>query len=382
MPWGAFNEREGTPMTSSLSSISRRGFLSAAALTLAGCATTPGGRRAPVIDGLSFLPEDIAEIGEAGLNAMICDVSEVEEVRDAAGIPRYLRTYARCSAALDAAVARLTDNPAAFVARRGSEIGARPGCAAFLQFQSCEPIERDLTRIRGFHDKGLRVLQFTHHNSNLFAGGALEREPTGLTALGRDGLAAMNEVRMLPDVAHGSEATMIEAAEASRTPIVYSHGACRAIVDHPRCIGDRAIRAIADRGGVVGIFMMSFWLTRDPVPRVEHLVAHIRHVIRVGGIEAVGIANDFPMAGQTNLVKLNNDNAEGVKEYLPWWTAMRDSGIPGFAELPQHVVIPELNNLARMATIRRALEKDRLPKSQIDRIMGANWSRVLTDVLG
>lgn len=364
------------------SHIARRGFLAAAGLTLAGCATTRPGVSAPTVDGLSFLPEDLAELGQAGLNAMICDVSEVEEVRDAAGIPRYLRTYERCNAALEQAVTRLRDDPRAFVASKGSDIGTRTGCAAFLQFQSCEPIERDLSRIRAFHGKGLRVLQFTHHNSNLFAGGALEREPTGLTELGRDGLAAMNDVRILPDVAHGSETTMIEAAEASQTPIVYSHGACRAIVDHPRCITDRAIRSIADRGGVVGIFMMSFWLTRDPVPRIEHLVAHIRHVIRVGGIEAVGIANDFPMAGQTNLVKLHNDNEEGVKEYIPWWIAMRDSGIPGFAELPQHVVIPQLNNLARMASIRRALENDRFPKSQIDRIMGANWSRVLTDVLG
>lgn len=364
------------------SPLDRRTFVAAAALALAGCATIRERRPSPTIDGLSFLPDDLAEIGEAGIDAMICDVSEVEEVRDAAGIPRYLRTFARCDAALDTAVARLKDSPLAYVATKGSEIGKRKGCAAFLQFQSCEPIDTDLTRIAAFHAKGLRVLQFTHHNSNLFAGGALERDPTGLTALGRDGLAEMNRVAILPDVAHGSEATMIEAAEASRTPIVYSHGACRAIVDHPRCITDRAIRAIADRGGVVGIFMMSFWLTRDPVPRIEHLVAHIRHAIRVGGIEAVGIANDFPMAGQTNLVKLHNDNAEGVKEYLPWWIAMRDSGIPGFAELPQHVVIPEFNNLARMAAIRRALENARFPKSQIDRIMGANWSRVLTDVLG
>lgn len=362
--------------------LDRRGFVAAAALALAGCATTRERTRSPVVDGLSFLSDDLADVRAAGIDAMICDVSEVEEVRDAAGVPRYLRSFARCDAALDAAVARLKGSDIAHVALCGSEIGNAPGCAAFLQFQSCEPIGSDLSRIARFHDKGLRVLQFTHHNDNLFAGGALERVPTGLTALGRDGLAEMNRVRMLPDVAHGSEATMLEAAAASRTPIVYSHGACRAIVDHPRCITDAAIRAIADRGGVIGIFMMSFWLTREAVPRIEHLLAHIRHVIRVGGAEAVGIANDFPMAGQTNLVKLNNDNAAGVKEYLPWWIAMRDSGIPGFAELPRHVVIPELNNLARMATIRRALIDARVSPSQIERIMGGNFRRVLTDVLG
>ncbi len=354
------------------------------AATLSACTTALSSRSGtpPMIDGLSFLPEDLADIRAAGLTAMICDVSEVQEVKDVQGIPRYLRTFEVNDAALDKAAARLRSSEYGFVALKGSDIGRRPGCAAFLQFQSCEPVGTDLSRIARFHGKGLRILQFTHHNNNLFAGGALERVQSGLTALGREGLSEMNRLRILPDVSHGSEPTMLEAAKSSRTPIVISHGACRAIVDHPRCASDAAIRAVADRGGMMGIFMMSFWLTRDPVPTVDHLIANLRHVIRVGGIDAVGISNDFPMAGQTNLLKLNNDNGEGVKEYLPWWIAMRDSGIPGFATLPEHVVIPELNSIDRMTRIRRALERGRFTSDEVDRIMGGNWARVLTDALG
>jgi membrane dipeptidase len=338
-------------------------------------------KRAPVIDGLSFLPDDLDDITHAGLDAMICDVSEIREIKDANGVPRYLRDFEANDVAIDKAVARIQASRAVFVANKGSDIG-KPGCAAFLQFQSSETIGTDLSRIAHFHKKGLRVLQFTHHNNNAFAGGAIERVQSGLTPLGIEGLAEMNRVGILPDVSHGSEATMREAAARSRTPIVLSHGACKAIVDHPRCASDDSIRAIAERGGMMGIFMMSFWLTRDPVPTADHLIAQIRHVIRVGGLDAVGIANDFPMAGQSNLVKLRNDNAEGVKEYLGWWTAMRDSGIPGFETLPRHVVIPELNRIERMAVIRAALERNRFKAREIDRIMGGNWRRVLTDVLG
>ncbi|WP_225421199.1 membrane dipeptidase [Sphingomonas parva] len=334
------------------------------------------------VDGLSFLPDDLEEIRRAGLVAMICDVSEVGEVRDPDGTPRYRRTFETNVKAIDAAAARLSGSDLAFVAERGSDIGRRTGCAAFLQFQSCEPVADDLARISYFYGKGLRVLQFTHHNDTAFAGGALERVQRGLTRLGVEGLDEMNRLRILPDVSHGSVATMLEAARLSRSPIVYSHGACRAILDHPRCIPDEAIRAIADRGGVIGIFMMSFWLTRDPQPRVEHLIAHIRHVIQVGGIEAVGISNDFPMAGQPNLLKLGNDNREGVKEYLEWWLAMRALGIPGFEWTPEHVVVPELNTLDRMVKIRRALEADGFRPRDVDRIMGGNFARVLTDVLG
>lgn len=366
-----------TPFT-----ISRRDVLGGvAALTIAGSANARPRLPSPTIDGLSFLPDDLADVERAGLDAMICDVSQVREVRDAGGVPRYLRDFETNVAALDKAVERIRASKAIFVAHRGGDIG-KPGCAAFLQFQSCEPIGTDLTRIGFFRDKGLRILQFTHHNNNAFAGGAIEPVQSGLTPLGIEGLSEMNRLKLVPDVSHGSEATMQEAARRSRTPIILSHGACRAIVDHPRCASDTAIRAIAERGGVMGIFMMSFWLTRDPVPTIDHLVAQIRHVIQVGGIDAVGIANDFPMAGQPNLAKLNNDNAEGVKEYLGWWTAMRDSGVPGFEVLPRHVVIPQINRIVRMAVIRQALERSRFKGHEIDRIMGGNWRRVLTDVLG
>lgn len=360
----------------------RAAIAGGALLALSQAAPAKPRRTAPWFDSLSFLPDDMADIARARLGGMICDVSEIREIRDANGTPRYLRDYETNAGALDKAAARLAGSPYAFLARKGSEIGSRPGCATFLQFQSCEPVGTDLSRIAVFHDKGLRVLQFTHHNNTLFAGGALEREPSGLTALGREGLAEMNRLRILPDVSHGSEPTMLEAAARSSTPIALSHGACKAIVNHPRCASDTVIRAIADKGGVMGIFMMSFWLTRDPVPTVDHLIAQFRHVIKVGGAEAVGVANDFPMAGQTNLVKLGNDNAQGVKEYHAWWQAMQREGIPGFGELPAHVVIPELNTIDRLATIARALDRARFGSRQIERIMGGNWQRLLRDVLG
>jgi len=366
------------------STMSRRSFLAAGAAMMLWSeqGAAAAGKRQLAMDGLSFLPEDLAEIEAAGLGGMICDISEIEEVRDQDNVPRYLRTYEKCSAALDAAVTRLANRREAFVALKGSDIGSRPGCATFPPFQSCEPAGTDLARIADFHRRGLRVLQFTHHNDNLFAGGALEREWSGLTPLGIEGLAEMNRVGLVPDVSHGSEPTMLEAARRSKTPILLSHGACKALVDHPRCASDTVIKAIADKGGMIGIFMMSFWLTRDPVPTVDHLVAQIRHVANIAGIEAVGISNDFPMAGQTNLVALNNDNAAGVKEYLPWWQAMREQKVAGFDWTPGHVVIPELNNIDRMATIAAALNKAGFRARDIDRVMGANWQRVLTDVLG
>jgi membrane dipeptidase len=84
--------------------------------------------------------------------------------------------------------------------------------------------------------------------------------------------------------------------------VILSHGAARAFVNNARCAPDNVIRAIAESGGMMGIFMMSFWLTTDPTPMVDHYVQHIRYAAKVGGIDAVGIANDFPLAGEQNLI--------------------------------------------------------------------------------
>ena len=73
---------------------------------------------------------------------------------------------------------------------------------------------------------------------------------------------------------------------------------------------------------------------------------------------------------------------KGVKGYLDWWRAMDKRGVPGFGWTPEHVVIPEFNNIHRMERIAATLARARFTGGEIDKIMGGNWRRVLTDVLG
>jgi len=316
-------------------------------------------------------------------------VSAVAPVETEDGTIRYHRSFDASTQSLVATRRRLVAGqiPRAFLATKGSQVReawqeGRTGI--FLQFQGAQPLEGDLWRLDLFHELGLRVLQLTHHNANPFGGGALDREPTGLTPLGFDLVARMNELRVLPDVSHASDLTSLDVAQASTTPVVLSHGAARALVPNARCAPDEVIRAVAETGGVMGIFMMSFWLTEDPVPTVEHLIAQLRHVANVGGIESVAIANDYPVSGEAHLRSLGNDNAEGVKAYHPWWESIAREGILGFDEedLPKHVVIPELNNVRRMFRIDEALARAEFSSTDRERIMGGNWIRVLEEVLG
>lgn len=352
---------------------------------LAACAGM-GPRRGRVryVDGLlSTLPDTPEQITASKLDAFLCDVADVEQVTDADGTIRYVRSFAVCDKALDAAKQHIqTKLTNAYIATRGSDVGRRAGTGIFLQFQSCEPIGRELQRIGYFYDKGLRALQITHHHNNLFGGGSIELVPRGLTPLGIEGVAEMNRLGMLVDISHASEPTSLDVAKHAQRPFVLSHGACRAIVNHPRCASDAVIRALADRGGVMGIFMMSFWLTTDDVPTVDHYLAQLRHVIKIGGIDAVGVADDFTIAGEPALLALNNDNAEGVKGYYDWWKPLQARRVPGFERLPKHVVIAELNNIERMQRIHAALERNGFGGSEIEKIMGGNWIRVLKSVLG
>lgn len=340
-------------------------------------------RRTLYVDGLlDELPATPQEIEASRLGAFLCDVADVEEVKDADGTIRYVRSFESCDKSLTKAVSHIESKLTnAYVATRGSDIGSRKGTGIVLQFQSCEPIGGDLSRIAYFRGKGLRALQITHHQNNLFGGGSIEAVPTGLTPLGIEGLSEMNRLGMLTDISHASEPTALDVARYTRKPFVLSHGACRAIVNHPRCASDDVIRAIANCGGVMGIFMMSFWLTTDDVPTIDHYVAQLRHVIKVGGIDTVGVANDFTIAGNTALQALHNDNSEGVKAYYDWWKPLQARGLPGFERLPKHVVIPELNNIDRMKLIEEALDRKEFSDSEIEKIMGGNWIRVLKDVL-
>lgn len=343
----------------------------------------------PYVDGLCALPQDLADIGRSGLSAFIMDVSSGTMIDTDDGTIRYYRSFDTSVQSLVRTRRQLRGGaiPGAFLATRGSEIRdafRRGDTAVIMQFQGAQPLEGDVWRLDLFHELGLRVLQFTHHNANPFAGGALDPEPGGLTPLGYELLERMNELRVLPDVSHGSDQTSLEVARGSRTPVILSHGAARALVPNARCAPDGVIRAIADTGGVMGVFMMSFWLTNDPVPTVDHLIAQLRHVANVGGIESVAIANDYPVSGEAHLLSLDNDNAEGVKAYHAWWTSIANEGILGFdaSNLPKHVVIPELNNVRRMFLIDEALDAAGFSSADRERIMGRNWIRVLEEVLG
>jgi membrane dipeptidase len=384
----------------------RRTFLTASALAAAGAlgadrlfgthaaaAAAPGNRAAatptpfPYVDGLTFINRDGHALPESGLSALIHDASAGEVVTMPDGSSRWYRSFEACARSITGMRRSLVagEVPGAFLATHGSEI--RPAHAAgrtavFLQFQGADPIEERLDRLDMFHELGLRVLQITHHHDNAWGGGALEPQWSGLTATGHEGVERLNELRIIPDLSHVADPTSRDVLRISRRPVIISHGAARALVDHARCAPDDVIRAVAESGGVMGIFMMSFWLTPDPVPTIDSYNRQIRHVVNVGGIDAAAVSNDYNVAGELAAAGLRNDNARAVQPYWPWWDSYAARGVHGFGERPRHVVIPELNHVRRMFDIHAALDRAGFTAGDAEKIMGGNWIRVLTETLG
>lgn len=336
----------------------------------------------PYVDGLSFLSPDPADVQRSGLTAFILDVSSVAQMKTDDGSIRYFRSFEACARSMTSVRRSLSSGkiPGAFLAVRGDEVDEafRAGrTAIFFQMQGAEPIGEELWRLDLFHELGLRVQQITHHNDNAWGGGAIEKSWTGLTKTGIAGIERLNELNIIPDLSHASDPTALDVLKTSRRPVILSHGAARAFVNNARCAPDEVIRGVGGSGGVMGIFMMSMWLTTDPVPTVDAYVRQLRHVINVAGIDAAGIANDYPLSGEQSALKAGNDNAKVISNYYPWWDSVAKQGVLGFDVRPPHVVIPELNDIRRMFLIHRALEKSGFKPTEIEKIVGGNWIRVL-----
>ena len=332
-------------------------------------------------DGMTFLADNPADAGKSGLSGLILDVSAVETVGTT-----FTRPFKACLKSITAA-RREMNKPESpyFLATRGSEIGgARPDgkIAVFFQFQSMEPMIESLDVLDTFYELGLRVCQFTHHATNPYGGGSLEKEWTGLTERGFQGLERMNALGIIPDLSHANEVLAGDVLSKSKKTVIASHTACRAIVNNARCLPDSVIKRIADSGGVVGIFSMSFWLTNDPVPTVDSYVRQLEHVIRVGGIDAVGISNDYSLDGVAMPPGQSPNSKETMKGYESFWEGKARMGVLGFdTPIPQHSVIPEMNDIRRFFTIQAALEKKGRKAAEIEKIMGGNWIRVLREGL-
>ena len=162
-----------------------------------------------------------------------------------------------------------------------------------LSMEGVEPLGTDPQMFDIFWELGVRLVSLTWNTRNSFADGAGEPDDGGLSRLGRELVRLLVEYGAVLDVAHASRRTFEGVfSESDDAVVICSHGGCRAIYDTPRNLDDSQLRALSERGGVMGL--MAHPVAVDPErPTLDHYVDHIDHAVSVMGIEHVGIGADF-----------------------------------------------------------------------------------------
>jgi len=241
--------------------------------------------------------------------------------------------------------------------------------------------------IEFFFKRGVRYITLTHSADNELCDSCTGRGSNGgLSPLGYDMVQAMNQNKMLIDLAHSSAKTMSDVLDVSTVPVAYTHGCCSALCGHPRNISDDLIRRISDRGGIVCMSIYpdflddgfktvlssrpglaekadaaekafisepsnpakaDAWVSAQkelqylPRPGVEVIARHIKHAVEVGGVEHVGIGTDY------DGIEYTASGLEDISSFSILWDALRAAG---------------------------------LRSSEIEKIAGENFLQVLDDV--
>lgn len=165
--------------------------------------------------------------------------------------------------------------------------------AAMLSIEGADVIEGRLSMLRTFHRLGVRMVGLVHSLRNLLADGVTDaRTGGGLSELGVQVVEELDRLGVVIDVSHLSDAGFWDLLEVAKGPVIASHSNSREVCDHPRNMTDEMIRALADRGGVMGMnFAPSF--VHPSSPSVETLMDHVDHIVDLVGPDHVGLGSDF-----------------------------------------------------------------------------------------
>lgn len=212
--------------------------------------------------------------------------------------------------------------------------------SAVAGVEGAHALEGDVGRVRELWARGVRFMGLTHLANNELGGSTTPLMGNkGLSPLGREVLDAMAQVGMALDVAHASPRTLQDMFEHGGPRPFCSHTGVQGVTPHWRNLPDDALRAIAERGGVVGVMFAPRFVggkTLDAVAR------HLEHAVNVMGEDAVGLGSDF----------------DGM---IPLPQGMRDA-----------------RDLPRLA---EALQARGLPAARVDKLMGGNLVRFFGEVL-
>ena len=194
-------------------------------------------------------------------------------------------------------------------------IVASGSIASMIGVEGGHAIDGSIATLRELYDLGARYLTLTHTATLDWVDAAGDTPRSGgLSDFGREVVAEMNRLGMLVDLSHVTAEAMRAVLDVTAAPVIFSHSSARALADHPRNVPDDVLERMRGNGGVVMVNFFSGFLTPEGARHVERyfeeadpearariagrgtvatIADHIDHIVRVAGIDHVGIGSDF-----------------------------------------------------------------------------------------
>lgn len=244
--------------------------------------------------------------------------------------------------------------------------------AVMYGFQNATMIEKSIDNIDLLYEAGTRWIQLTYNQRNLLGDGCTERTNAGLSDFGVEAVERMNELGIVIDLSHCGSQTTFDGIKFSKTGASFNHTMCEALYpNHPRAKTDKQIKAMADKGGVMGVICLGYMIGPDPggETTLETYVDHIDHAVKIAGIDHVGVAADFAIQG----LKANGATRENW--YVPRLTRFKPS-----YQVKWPPWIPELDTPDRYRHVVKVLDKRGYSTADIEKILGGNWLRYFREV--
>ena len=241
-----------------------------------------------------------------------------------------------------------------------------------FSFESAEMLAGDLDRIQIFRDLGVRVMQFSYNKKSPFGAGVMAPEAGGLTELGRKAASTMNDAGIAIDVSHANPATTADAIAISKKPVIMTHAGCAAIHPHPRNKTDEQLRALANKGGVMGIYDLPYLTPSPRQPTVDDYMAHMEHALKVMGEDHVGVGSDADL-------QPFDTSPQGMAEFNKEEADRQKSGLAAPEEdRPTYVI--GLNAPRRIEVIADQLLKRGYSERVAEKVIGGNFVRVFGEI--
>jgi membrane dipeptidase len=243
-----------------------------------------------------------------------------------------------------------------------------------LSFESADMLVGKLSSYELFRDLGVRVMQMSYNRKSPFAAGVMEPNGGGLTALGRQAVPEMNRLGIAIDVSHANAATTTDVLALTAKPAIMTHTGCAAIHVHPRTKTDEQLRALAAKGGVVGIFDLPYLSASPHQPTVDDYMAHMEHALKVVGEDHVGVGSD-------SYIEPFDTSPAGMADFRKNVEERRAAGLSA-PEEDRPLFVVGLNTPRRIEVIADQLLKRGYSAKVTEKVVGGNFVRVFKDIWG